>query len=164
MHIIQEGHILDEKQWSLLSLSSSTEEIKNATKSIPNNKSLGLDGYNSKFYKASWYVIGEDVVEAIQQFFRYGKLLQELNVTAIHLILKVPNPKDPSDYRPISCCHILYKCITKLLCSTLRLVLNSDIVPSQGAFVVGCSIMQNILLCQDILKQYGRKHYPLVTY
>ena len=117
--------------------------------SILDTKSPGLDGFNSKFYKTSWSVIGGDVIEVIQPFFRNGKLLQAWNTTVVHLIPKVLNPKNLGDYRPISCCHNLYKYITKWICSRLKLVLGHLISPSQGAFVEGPNIMHNILLCQD---------------
>ena len=152
--------MLENSHHEQLSLCFSAEGITNPLWSIPDTKSPALDGYNSKFYKAFWSVIGDDVVEVVQQFFRYGKHLQAWNTTAVHLIPKVPNPNNSGDYRPISCCHTLYKCITKLICSRLKLVLGHIISPSQGAFVEGRNIMHNILLCQDIVKQYGRKHYP----
>ena len=136
-NVIREGPLLENSHHEQLSLCFSAEEIRNALWSIPDTKSPGLDGYNSKFYKASWSIIGDEVVEAVQQLFRTGKLLQAWNTTAVHLIPKVPNPNNPGDYRPIACCHTLYKCITKLICSRLKLVLAYIISPSQGAFVEG---------------------------
>ena len=98
MNIIREGPLLEHSHHEQLSLLFSEEEIKNALWSSPDTKSPGLDGYkyNSKFYKASWSIIGADVVDAIQQFFRTGKLLQAWNTIAVHLTPKVPycnNPK-----------------------------------------------------------------------
>ena len=133
MNIIRVGPLLENAHHKHLSLIFSSEEIKNA----PDTKNPRLDGYNSKFYKAFQAIIGTDVVEAIQQFFRSGKLLQAWNTTAVHLIPKTHNPNNSGDYRPIACCHTLYKCITKLICSRLKLVLAYIISPSQGAFVEG---------------------------
>ena len=111
MNIIREAPLLEHSHHEQLSLLCSVEEIKNGLWSIPDTKSPGLDGYNSKFYKASQSIIGADVVDAIQQFFRNGKFLQVQNTTVVHLIPKVSNPNNPDDYRPIACCHTLYKCI-----------------------------------------------------
>lgn len=88
------------------------------------------------------------------EFFRTGKLLKAINATSITLIPKVKSPTHVSDYRPISCCSVIYKCITKLLCEKLRLVLPSLVSETQGAFVSGRSILHNILLCQDIVRIY----------
>ncbi|XP_057526250.1 uncharacterized protein LOC130805490 [Amaranthus tricolor] len=62
-------------------------------------------------------------------------MLKSWNNTTITLIPKVPNPLHPGDFRPISCCHVLYNCISKLICSKLKLVLDFLIDQAQGAFV-----------------------------
>ena len=129
MHIIREGPILNDKHRNTLNLYFSSNEIKAAMWSILEEKALGLDGYNSGFFKAAWEEVGEDIVQAIQNFFNTGALLNAWNVTAITLIPKSACPNDPSDFRPISCCHVIYKCISKLLCNRMILVLN-DIINS----------------------------------
>ena len=141
----------------MLDLSFSSEEIKKTIWDIPQDKSPSLDGYNSTFYKATWSIVGTDVVKGIQNFFKNGKLLKSWNITGITLIPKVPCPSSLRDFRPISCCHVIYKCISKLICSRLNMFLNHIIAPNQGAFVGGRNIIHNVLLCQDIFKHYGRK-------
>ena len=123
-----------------MSLNFSREEINLPLWSIPDNKAPRIDGYNSKFYKAVWSVIGYDIVHAIQDFFRNDKMLNSWNITSITLVPKTSCPASPGDFRPIFCCHVLYKCVAKLICTRLRLVLTSIISPNQGGFVVGRSI------------------------
>ena len=158
MSTIHSGPILTPDLWPLLDLSFSPQEIKEAIWSIHDNKALGLDGFNSKFYKASWPVVSPNLVNAIQSFFRNGKLLKSWNIPAITLIPKVPCPSQPGDFRPISCCHTLYKCISKPICSRLKRVLGRVINQTQGAFVAGRLISHNILLCQDLVKHYSKKY------
>lgn len=154
------SHWTCSQPWSLGVAQSflSPEEIKNAIWSIPDDKAPGFDGYNSKFFKSAWSIVGEDVIAAIQDFFATGKLLKSWNITSVTLIPKVACPAHPGDYRPISCCHVLYKCISKLICSSLKTVLGFLINQAQGAFVTNRSILHNVLLCQDIVKHYSRKH------
>ncbi|XP_021836641.2 uncharacterized protein [Spinacia oleracea] len=92
----------------------------------------------------------------IQDFFRTGKLHKEINVTSTTLIPKVSVPSSVSDFRPIACCSVVDKCISKLLCAKLNSVLPDIISPNQGAFVAGRSILHNVLVCQDIIKMYRK--------
>lgn len=54
------------------------EKIKAALWSIPEDKAPGLDGYNSKFYKAAWSAVGDDFVQAVQTFTLMGFKAMEL--------------------------------------------------------------------------------------
>ena len=147
IEIINEGPTLNDHHRSTLNLKFFYEQIKAAMWSIQDDKARGLDGYNSGFFKAAWDVVGNDVVKAIQNFFETGILLKAWNVTAITLIPKIACPNDPGDFRPISCCLVIYKLISKLICNRLKLVLNDIICSSQGAFIAGHSILHNVLLC-----------------
>jgi len=63
-------------------------------------------------------------------------------------------------YRPISCCSVVYKCITKILANRLRPGLEDIICLNQGAFIPN-SIAENILLAQEIVSDYHKAsgHY-----
>ncbi|XP_057529853.1 uncharacterized protein LOC130808394 [Amaranthus tricolor] len=130
------------------------KEIKDAMFSIPSNKAPGLDGYNSHFFKAAWHIVGGDVIKSIRDFFRIGKLLKEISVTTLTMVPKIQTPSRVGDYRPIACCSTLYKCISKLLCNRLSLILPDIISPNQGAFFNRRSIMHNTLICQDMMRFY----------
>ena len=89
--IIARGGRLNENQQQQLNLTFTTDEIKNVVFSIPNDKSPGIDGYSSNFFKKSWHIIGFDIIEVVADFFISGKLLKEVNVTVITLISKIKN-------------------------------------------------------------------------
>ena len=124
---------------------------------IPDDKAPGIDGFNSCFYKHCWDIVGEEISEAVLEVFRTGKLLKAINMTSLTLIPKVKCPANVSEFRPIACCSVLYKCITKLISEKLNSILPDIISPSQGAFVTGRSILHNVLICQDIVKVYKRR-------
>lgn len=131
-------------------------EIKDTLFSIGNEKAPGPDGFSAGFFKATWHIIGEDFTAAIADFFSSGKLLRQINATNICLLPKIPNLELPSDFRPIACCNVIYKTITKLMASRLQAILPSIISPNQGAFIQGRLIMSNILICQDLFRGYNR--------
>ncbi|GKD95947.1 RNA-directed DNA polymerase, eukaryota, reverse transcriptase zinc-binding domain protein [Tanacetum coccineum] len=110
-------------------------EIKNALFDIVDNKAPGPDGYTSTFFKKAWKIVGKDVCLAIKEFFTTGKLLREMNATIISFIPKIITPNKVSDYRPIACCNVIYKCIRRF-------------------------IQDNILITQELLKGYDRKSGP----
>lgn len=57
------------------------------------------------------------------EFFDKGTLLKQVNSTQISLIAKNDTPDRHGDYRPIACCNVLCKTISKVLCNRLTLVL-----------------------------------------
>ncbi|KAL0287884.1 UNVERIFIED_CONTAM: hypothetical protein Sradi_7114900 [Sesamum radiatum] len=153
-------HILTTEEAEALILPITPAEIKQAIFDIDETKAPGPDGYSAGFYKAAWPVIGLEVTQAIQEFFRTGRLLKQVNATLISLIPKVSNPSVVAEFRPISCCNVLYKAITKILVQRMRSTLDTLISPSQNAFVPGRSIGDNILLAQELFSGYNQRHLP----
>ncbi|GJX28155.1 hypothetical protein Tco_0236234 [Tanacetum coccineum] len=70
----------------------SKQEVKEDMFSMGDNKSPGPDGYSVTFFKEAWEIVGDDVTNAICEFFTNGTLLKELNHTIIALIPKVKSP------------------------------------------------------------------------
>lgn len=62
-------------------------------------------------------------------------MLIEINATILTLIPKVRCLSSVTELRPIACCNVLYKSITKVLCNRLRIMLPDLIVDTQGSFV-----------------------------
>ncbi|GJV95020.1 protein LAZ1 [Tanacetum coccineum] len=88
------------------------------------------------------------------EFFTNGNLLKELNHTIIALVSKVKSPTRINDYRPISCCNVLFKCVTKIISNRIKESLKMLISPNQSAFVPDQRISDNILLTQELMHNY----------
>nr|XP_043625572.1 uncharacterized protein LOC122596998 [Erigeron canadensis] len=136
------------------------DEIKTAMFSIGENKAPGPDGITSAFFKNTWSIVGKDVLLAVHDFFRKGKLLPEINHTYIVLVPKVSTPSSINDYRPISCCNVLFKCISKILADRIKDSLKEVVGINQSAFVPGRRISDNILLTLLIMHNYHRVSGP----
>ena len=149
---------LDGFRWSsqhlvMLNKAISHEEMKEV---IDDSKAPGPDGFSSRFFKAAWDIIGSDVCVAVSSFFEPGSMLREINCTIIALVPKVPNPGSVHDYRPISCCNTIYKCISKIIAARIKQCIPDIVSPSQSAFVQGRSIADNVLITQDLMLNYHR--------
>ncbi|GJV64974.1 RNA-directed DNA polymerase, eukaryota, reverse transcriptase zinc-binding domain protein [Tanacetum coccineum] len=61
-------------------------------------------------------------------------------------------------YWPITCCNVLYKCISKILTNRIKDGLSKVISLNQSAFIPGRHIQDNILISQELLNGYNRKN------
>ncbi|GFZ13128.1 hypothetical protein Acr_23g0015130 [Actinidia rufa] len=59
------------------------------------------------------------------------------------------------DFRPIACCNVVYKVISKILAMRLSPILEILIDPAQSAFIPNRSMVENIYLVQELLRRYG---------
>ncbi|GJQ89056.1 RNA-directed DNA polymerase, eukaryota, reverse transcriptase zinc-binding domain protein [Tanacetum coccineum] len=104
----------------------------NKNTKIGNEKAPSPDGFTVVFFKKSWDIVGED----IQQ------------------------PNKVSDYRPIACCNVIYKCISKIITKRIQGYLGKLVNSNQSPFVPGRIIQDNLLITQELLKGYNRKVGP----
>ena len=155
---IEQGPTFTAEQQISLCKSFTDKDIKEAIFSISNVKSLGRDGYKSGFFKTAWHLIGPLVCVAVQDSFKKtGHMPKHISSTKLVILPKISHPQTAFDFRPISCCSVVYQCISKLLCQRIKEVLPSLINPSQGAFVKGRELLYNVLICQDIPRSYQRQ-------
>lgn len=135
-------------------------DVWNALKSMAKGKCPGPDGLTVEFFIAAWSVISEEVCKGVLYFFDSLHLPRIINSTALALIPKVQSASRMSDFRPIACCNILYKCITKMLAARLKKIIHLLISPSQSAFVPKRLIGDNILLAQALFRNYHLNSDP----
>ncbi|CAH9101392.1 unnamed protein product [Cuscuta europaea] len=156
-NILASGNTIDQSLFDSLISPVTDLEIKEALFDIGNDKAPGPDGYSLAFFKSNWGKVGEDVCAAVKEFFDSDNMLKQVNHTIVALIPKTTHSPSVSDFRPISCTNVTYKIITKILASRLGPCLSSVVHPSQGAFVDGRLMTDNIFLAQELVRGYARK-------
>lgn len=154
---LNDGAKITHEQWPKLIEEVDMNEVRDALFDIENEKAPGPDGYGSYFFKSSWSIIAKDVFDAVNEFFLNGRILRQFNHATIALIPKKGHPLEINDYRPISCCNVVYKIISKILVKRLRDVMGSIVDKAQAAFISDRSIVDNIHLAQELLRKYARK-------
>ncbi|KAL2235643.1 UNVERIFIED_CONTAM: hypothetical protein Sindi_1296500 [Sesamum indicum] len=82
-------HCITDEEANQLLLPLPADDVKQAMFDIADNKAPGPDGYSSRFFKAAWPVVGEEVTRAVLDFFSIGKLLKQINSTILALIQSV---------------------------------------------------------------------------
>ena len=100
--------------------------------------------------------MGNDIIAGVQEFFRNGRLLKDLSNTAITLIPKNPQACHLRDFRPISCCNIIYKVISKIITNRLKPLLQECISINQAAFLKERSLRENVLLSSELIRDYTK--------
>ena len=75
--------------------------------------------------------MGDDFIRAVLYFFRSGNIFQSTYFTIVTRVPKIPKPSYMVDFRPISYCNVVYKCIAKILANKLKQCLLSLLVPTR---------------------------------
>jgi len=101
--------------------------------------------------------VGGDFCLDIRDFFATGDLLRQIYHSIIALIPKSAHVSSATDFRPISCCNVIYKVISKILSTRLAAALAGIVSPVQNAFLGGRMIADNIFDFQFSLAEFVEK-------
>ncbi|KAI0498496.1 hypothetical protein KFK09_019384 [Dendrobium nobile] len=147
--VIYDNQKLNLEEAAALNEEFSVNELQQSVFQQGSNRSLGLDGLTSSFYRCYWNIVWEDLWNAIKFFLVSGCMRKDWKDTLID-IAKVKNPLIPSNYRPISLCQTNYKIAATILVNILKNYIPKLITEEQMAFIPGRSISKHCLLAQEI--------------
>jgi hypothetical protein len=137
-----------------LELPFTQDEVKDTIDSMPSDKAPGPDGFTGAFFKASWEIIKDDIMAAINSLYAMNsQSFQFLNSANIVLLPKKNDALRVTDYRPISLIHSIAKIFSKLLANRLAPKLNSMVSKFQSAFIKKRSIHDNFLYVQNTVRK-----------
>nr|GEW10378.1 nucleotide-binding alpha-beta plait domain-containing protein [Tanacetum cinerariifolium] len=127
------------------------DEIKKAVWDCSTDKAPGPDGFTFGFYRKFWYLIDNDVCDAVRFFFKNDNIPNGCNSSFIALIPKIPDANMVKDFRPISLVGIVYKIIAKILANRLVGVLGDIVSKVQSVFIAGKQILDGPFILNEVL-------------
>ncbi|XP_021766985.1 uncharacterized protein LOC110731431 [Chenopodium quinoa] len=119
---MRRGKQLSSVSQSYLIQPVSHAEIDAALKGIDSTKAPGIDGFNSFFFNRAWHSVKDVIYASVIDFFTKGNLPKQWNCTTITLVSKIPNASHVKDFRPIACCTVVYKLISKVITARLAAI------------------------------------------
>ena len=126
------------EQAVMLEKEATAEEIRDTLFHMKASKAPSPNGFSADFFKSAWSIVGQKVVAAIKGLFTFGMLLKEVNATI--LPMKV-NPSAMGNFKPIVCCNVIYKCMTKIISNRMLPLLRDLAGMNQSAFIPSKSIL-----------------------
>jgi hypothetical protein len=95
----------------------------------------GPDGWTAEFYHFFFELVGQDLVDMVEETRLKGEVTSSIYSTFVALIPKVNIPSVFNDYRPISLCNLCYKLISKVIAKRLRPILSRVLSEEQLGFL-----------------------------
>ncbi|KAL3524881.1 hypothetical protein ACH5RR_013253 [Cinchona calisaya] len=148
--------LASEEQCQLLLAPITSKDINDAMFNMKFGKAPVPDGFTEEFFKENWGIVRDDVVAAIQYCFEQEYIYFPMNITVLTLVPKVENAMSMKDFRPITNCNVVYKCYSAILSSRLKKIMDGLISCTQNAFIPGRNITDNVLLMNEIVRNYHR--------
>ena len=136
-------------------------ELNKALLSMENNKSPGLDGLTTNFYKHFWHILGPHLTNILNSAYENGSLALSQRRGVISLLFKKGDRTKLKNWRPITPLNTDYKILTKALANRLQQTLPLLIHTDQTACIPGRTINDNLRLIQDTIHYANETQTPL---
>ncbi|CAN1745807.1 LINE-1 retrotransposable element ORF2 protein [Linum perenne] len=109
------------------------------------------DGLNPAFIQSFWEVMGKEIANDCRSWLAEKAIPVGVRATNIVLLPKKDNPTRMTYLRPILLCNVRYRILAKALANRLREIMEDIIPEEQSAFILGRSIVDNVLIAVETL-------------
>jgi hypothetical protein len=133
------------------------EEVFVVLKGFKKEKSPGPDGWSVELYLHFFYIMGQDLLDVVEDARTRGVISPQLNSTYLVLIPKSNHPTHFKDFRPISLCNLCYKIISKVLTNRIRPILSKSLSEEQLGFLKGRQILDVVGVAQECIHSLKSK-------
>ena len=133
------------------------DEVRRALFQMHPSKSPSPNGMSPFVFQKYWNIVGFDVIEAILSILNFGHMLRKINYVHIVLIPKKNDPKQTSDYKPISLGNVVSIILYKVLANRLKTILPTIISEAQSTFVPNQLITDNTTVAYELLHRMWNK-------
>ena len=136
-------------------------DLTNALKDMANDKSPGVDGFSTNFYKYFWNDLQQPLLDSFLYSFETGMLSDGQRRGLLNLI-----PKKDKDlrfiksWRPVALLATDYKILAKALSLKMQEVISSLVHTDQVGYIKGRYIGENIRKIEDIINYTSLKNVP----
>jgi hypothetical protein len=152
---------VDEEGQNVLNTPLTIEEVIQAIKLLPNNKSPGSDGLTIEFYKMFWPKIGDIVYNSMLYAIENGELSIDQRRGILNLIPKKgKNITSLKNWRPISLLNSDYKILAKVFATRLQSIIKQIVSPDQSGCIKGRSTFSNIRSTMDMITHTKEMSIP----
>ena len=134
-------------------------DVRKAIQSIRADCSTGYDNIPAKYLKMCIDDITSPICHIVNSSIKHNIFPSQWKVSRISPIPKIKNPKDPSDFRPISILPILSKVYERLIMKQMASFLETEqlLSQNQSGFRKGhCTTTTCIKIRDDILRAMDR--------
>ena len=152
---------LNPTQASRLEGALTVKELGNALKYMKHNKTPGIDGFPSEFYKVFWKHLKSCIIKALNDSIEKGKLPLTLRQCIITCLPKKGKNRELiKNWRPLSMLSVLYKLASTAIANRLKPYLDHIIHKSQNGFVPGRYIGECTRLVFDLMHHTEKHNLP----
>jgi hypothetical protein len=154
--------MVSDEEARVLETPCSLEEILEVIKGFKKEKSPGPDGWSVELYLHYFDIMGQDLLDVVEDTRSRGVVKNQLNNTFIVLIPKSNLPQQFADFCPISLCNLCYKIISKIIARRIRPILSRALSDEQLGFLKGRQILDAIGTAQECIHSIKTKHLQAI--